>query len=96
MTLAVDGKTHIDICKHTPSGVSPDYPKHCIKMQPVVVQLSVVCFYLTAARLGRWSMNVSFPGHAHFFDQTVNTYDISNTPCSHVADIINPLSTIAS
>ena len=27
-----------------------------------------------------WSMNVSFTGHAQFFYQTVNTYDISNTP----------------
>ena len=29
-------------------------------------------------------MNVSFSGHAHLFDQTINTNDISNTPCSHV------------
>ena len=91
MTLAVDGnsKTHIDTRTHTQSSMrSPnirnDFPNHFIKMQSVVVWLSVVCVYLTAARVGLWSMNVSFPGHAHLFDQTVNTYDISNTPCSHV------------
>ena len=47
-----------------------DFPKHFIKMQSIVVWLSVVCVYLTVARVGlvviSWSCSL--------FDQTHITF----------------------
>ena len=76
MTIAIDGnsKTHIDTHTHTTrrevTYLRNNFPKHFIKMQSVVVYLSMVCVYLTVTRVGLWS----FPGHTHFFDQTHMTF----------------------
>ena len=82
MTLAVDGKTHIATRVRSPiSGmISPNISLKCSLLLGSC-QWSV---FKSRCRVGPWSMNVSFPGHTHFFDQTVNRYDISDTPCSHV------------